>query len=77
MEEDYKLNKAYFEGVLDTFGRTLVGRCMKRFEVSTSPSEVKSLVKETIYEEIRAFKQLLDAHAAGREQVIWNFNKKG
>lgn len=77
MEENYTINKVYFDELLDKVGKNLVGRVMKRFEIIEKPSELKSNCKELIYEEMRNLKALLSAHSAGYEQVSWKFNTKG
>lgn len=74
--EEYRLNKDYFNKLIDVFGRQLTGKLMKKFEIIPDKDSLKAAVKEAVYEEARALKQLFDAHAAGYEQVKWEFNNK-
>jgi len=76
MEEDYTLNRVYFDELIEKFGKALTGKIMKRFELSSDLPDIKIQTKNLIYEECRALKQLLDAHAMGRQQVIWKFTTK-
>jgi hypothetical protein len=71
--EEYSLDKKYFEVLMGSFSRTLCGKTMKKFEIISDRETLKLAVKETIYEECRGLKQLLDAHSAGYERVEWKF----
>lgn len=77
-KEVYIISKSYLEDLLESSSRTVVGKALKKFELSNSLPDIKLQVKETIYEEFRAIKKLLDAHQNGVEQSQWVFiQKKG
>ena len=76
--EEYKLSAEYVDQLIKSFGAGLVGKIMKRMEISSNLPEIKQQIKNLVHEEMRTFKQLLDAHAAGYHQVQWEFkNQKG
>jgi hypothetical protein len=78
-KEVYIISKDYLEQLLESSGRTLVGMALQKFELSNSLPDIKLQVKETIYQEFRNIKKLLDAHQNGVEQSQWVFlaPKKG
>lgn len=72
----YTINSEYLEQLVDTIGRTLVGKVLKRHEICSNPAILKSETKELIYEEMRTLKSLLEAHQYGYEMSVFEFKTK-
>jgi len=72
----YTINSDYLEQLLSVVGRTLVGKVLKRHEICSNPTILKSETKELIYEEMRNFKALLEAHQYGYEMSVFEFTTK-
>lgn len=80
MEKDvYIISKEYLRELLKSSSTGLVGKMMKRFELSSNLPEIKNQSRELVYETFRDFSNLLDAHQNGVEQSKWVFitPKKG
>jgi hypothetical protein len=76
MGKIYTINSDYLEQLLDVIGRTLVGKILKRHEICSNPALLKSEIKELIYEEMRNFRALLEAHQYGYEMSVFEFKNK-
>ena len=66
----------YLTEVSDFISRSLVGKLMKKFEIIEDKSVLKSICKETVYEEMRHLKEILLAVEYGRTMTIFNFKSK-
>ena len=53
MENKISIDLDLLKILLDQHAKRLVGRVMKRFEISEDKEEIKKQVKEIIYEEMR------------------------
>lgn len=74
MDKDvYIISKVYFENLIESSSRSLVGKAMKRFELSENPADIKLQIKNLIYEELRNIKVLVDSHQRGYELSRWVF----
>lgn len=69
----YTINSEYLEQLLDSCSRSLVGKLLKRHEICSNPTILKSETKELIYEAYRELKSLLEAHQYGFEQSQFVF----
>lgn len=76
MEELLKIDKEYLEELINYIGRSLTGKCMKRFEILDDNNMIKSDIRELIYEEIRHFRDLLIAHDKGLNIQQFHFKVK-
>jgi hypothetical protein len=72
---ELKIKEEYLEELIDYIGRSLCGKVMKRFEVIEDKVTLKNMIKETIYEEMRHFKDLLYSSNAGLEMSQFIFKK--
>ncbi len=73
MEKVYIIRGKYLDELVTSSSKGLVGKVMKRFELSSSTSDIKSQTRELIYEQFREFSKLLEAHQNGYEQSKWIF----
>lgn len=61
-----KIDEKYLDKIINNVSRTLVGRIMKRFEISGNEDRIlKKNVKELIYEHFRDLKNFLIAYSEG------------
>ncbi len=63
--EEYKISEKYLDEIIDKSSRSLVGTVMKRFEIFKEKEEIKSSIKELIYEHYRNLKGLIQAFSTG------------
>jgi hypothetical protein len=70
---DLKITEAYLNEITDYIGRSLCGKIMKKFEIIEDKTMLKSLIKETIYEEMRHFRDLVYAANSGLEMTQFHF----
>lgn len=56
--------------ILDQEARKIVGKCMKRFELSTNKDEIKLQVKELLYEHSRDLNDNISNICKGEESII-------
>ena len=78
MEEEkgyIKITEQYLDDSIKYIGSSLVGKIMKRFELSEDKNDIKIQCKELVYEEIRNFKNMLIAFNSGRV-TVFNFKTK-
>lgn len=73
-----RVDEKYLNQIIDNTARALVGRIMKRFEISGNDDRIlKKNVKELIYEQFRDLKTHIEAHSKGIELVSVYFEEKG
>ena len=77
MTMDLKLTESQIEDIIDYFGRNLVGKIMRKFEVVQDIHTLKSLVKDTIWEELRHERDILVSVGAGGNLKTVRFISKG
>lgn len=65
MDELFSVSQQYFDDATKAFAQSLVGKCMKRFELSEDKEEIKKAVKELIYESTRDLKAQIKAFSTG------------
>jgi len=63
------VSEKFLDDAINTHARTLVGVCMKRFEVLDTDADKKKAVKELIYESYRNFKVQIKSYTCGIEFV--------
>lgn len=63
------VSEKFLDDAISKHARTLVGTCMKRFEVLDTDADKKKATKELIYESFRNFKELLKSYTCGLEFV--------
>lgn len=73
---ELKIKEEYLEELISHVGRSLCGKVMKRFEIIEDKNTLKNMIKETIYEEMRHFKDLLYSANAGFEMTQFIFKPK-
>jgi hypothetical protein len=56
--------------ILDQEVKKIVGKCMKRFELSNNKDDIKLQVKELIYEHMRDIKDTITNTCKGEESII-------
>lgn len=74
--DKYTISKEYLDEVLIAWSQSLVGKCMKRFELSEDKEEIKKAVKELIYESARDFKSIVRAFSTGVQFITPKTEKK-
>lgn len=62
---DLKITENQVEEIIEYFGRNLVGKIMRKFEIVQDHVILKGLIKDTIYEELRHERDLLISVGAG------------
>lgn len=65
MDELFNVSHQYLDEATKSFAQSLVGKCMKRFELSEDKEEIKKAVKELIYESARDLKAQIKAYSMG------------
>jgi len=72
--KEIKITEIYLKEVLDYVGASLVGKICKKFEIiENNNSILKSVCKETIYEEMRHLRDILLSYSKGLEMTQFNF----
>lgn len=77
---ELKISEEYLDELMNYIGRKLCGTVMRRFDIVEDRNVLKSMIKDTIYEEMRHFKDLLYSAGAGLEISQFKFlkgNNKG
>ena len=64
-----------FEELLSFYSRKLVGKCLKRFEISDNKEIIKTEVKEILYEGFRDFSDALIALNYGISITVFDYKK--
>ncbi len=70
------LTESYLRETVDHQSSSLVGKIMKRFELSEDKEQIKVQVKELVYEQFRHLKDLLISYHKG-QSIEWKFKSKG
>jgi len=65
MNKEYRVSEKYLEEVIEKSSRALVGMVMKRFEIFKDKEDIKSSIKELIYENYRNLKGLIKSFSNG------------
>ena len=76
MNKVYIISESYLDELIESNSKDLVGKLLKRLELSSNLPEIKLQQKNLVYEQYRGFKALLTAHQNGFEQSNWLFKKK-
>jgi len=76
MSTELKIQEDYLKELSDHVSSSLVGKILKRFEITDNKDFIKKDVKELIYEEFRHFKELLVAHNKGIDITIIKFKSR-
>jgi septin family protein len=77
MGKKYIIDSDYLLELISTNSKSLVGKVMKRFELSSNLTDIKTQTRELIYESYRDFAKLLESHQFGYDQKVWDFKQKG
>ena len=78
MDKVFIISESYLDELIESNSKDLVGKLLKRLELSSNLPEIKLQQKNLVYEQYRSFKALLSAHQNGVEQSQWVFiNRKG
>jgi hypothetical protein len=75
MEEKIKYED--IQSLVDYVGRTLCGRILKRIEIMGDSPQLKEVIKETIYEEMRHCRDLIYGLNYGIKMSEFKFREKG
>ena len=59
MDNRLKITEETLNYICDQEAKKIVGKCMKRFELSDNKEEIKSQVKELLYEFMRDLRDLI------------------
>ena len=71
-----KIDKTYLKDLLEKSSRALVGKIMKRFEISGNEDKVlKKNIKELVYEQFRDLKSHIESYNEGIELVSVYFEE--
>ncbi len=65
MKNEYRVSEKYLDEIVEKSSRSLVGMVMKRFEIFENKEDVKSAIKELIYENYRNLKGLIKSFSNG------------
>jgi len=72
MENKITIDLDLLKILLDQHAKKLVGKVMKRFEISDNKEEIKKQAKEIIYEEMRDLNEFFC-----KGKMLLEFNSKG
>lgn len=72
--KEYRVSEKYLNELIDKASRTLVGKIMKRFEILKEMEDIKSSIKELIYEHHRVLKEFIISFSTG---VKFNTKPRG
>jgi hypothetical protein len=75
MDNKLKISEETLNYIMDQESKKIVGKCMKRFELSDNKEEIKSQVKELLYEFMRDLRDTLRIN--GKEGISLTIEKKG
>jgi hypothetical protein len=67
MDNKLKITEETLNYIIDQESKKIVGKCMKRFELSDNKEEIKSQVKELLYEFMRDLRDLI--RVSGKESI--------
>ena len=67
MDNKLKISEETLNQIIDQESKKIVGKCMKRFELSDNKDEIKSQVKELLYEFMRDLRDLI--RVSGKESI--------
>ena len=76
MDKVYIISESYLDELIESNSKELVGKLLKRLELSSDIPSIKLQQKNIVYEQYRGLKALLDAHQNGVEQSKWVFLTK-
>jgi hypothetical protein len=77
MENKIIIDENLLKYILDQQSKNIVGKCMKRFELSTNREEIKLQVKELLYEFSRDLKnQILNASKKENKILLINTDEQ-
>lgn len=72
-----RVDEEFLKEILEKSSRALVGKIMKRFEISGNEDAVlKKNIKELIYEQFRDLRTHIESHSKGIELVSVYFEEK-
>lgn len=67
--DEIKINKNLLNKIIEKESAKLVGKCMKRFEISEDKDEIKKQIKEILYESMRDVMDLIIACSMANEPI--------
>ena len=71
------IDESLLKYILDQQSKNIVGKCMKRFELSTNKEEIKVQIKELLYEFSRDLKsQILSSSKKENKIIIINSDEQ-
>jgi hypothetical protein len=73
MDTKLKISEETLNYIIDQESKKIVGKCMKRFELSENKEEIKSQVKELLYEFMRDLRDLIRIN--GKEAINLTIQK--
>lgn len=66
MDNKIEINLKTLNNIFNKEAQKLVGKCMKRFELSDNKDDIKKQVKEILYEGLRDIQDIIEA-CSGKE----------
>ena len=69
-KKEVTINVEYLNEIINYIGSSMVGKCLKKVETVKDEEVLKSLLKDTIYEEVRMFRDLITAYGLGSKELI-------
>lgn len=73
MENKISLSESLLNQIFQQESSKLVGKCLKRFELSDNKDEIKKQVKEILYEGLRDIKDYITTY--GKEAINLTIQK--
>jgi hypothetical protein len=67
MDNRIKITEETLNNIFDQEAKNIVGKCMKRFELSENKDEIKKQLKEVLYEFMRDLKNII--RVTGKESI--------
>ena len=67
MDNRLKISEEALNYIIDQESKKIVGKCMKRFELSENKDEIKAQVKELLYEFMRDLRDMIRVN--GKESI--------
>lgn len=71
--ETLKITETYLGELIDFCTRKTIGKILKKVDILSDRDILKKIIKESIYEEFRELKYLIQAYNRGEELIFHQF----
>lgn len=75
MDKEIKVSLFHLEEIVAVESKKTVGHVLRKVELVEKKEVLKELIKDTIYEAYRNFRDMILAYGMGKESLLIKFNK--